>query len=180
MIILNGILWHKLQLLPISRVLISVWNDLWSYWTIVSCYEMGVENCKWYEMSILLILNVCVTKWVNFAIWLILNQSEQNSLTLLIFVMKWVTHIGQYEWFYLYEWRWPVTMTNDDDYWQWLVTMTNDYALYLILMLIMKFLLFLQNYATAFITLIWRLWSCWITKKSAPIQSDFIFLTTLE
>ena len=102
MIILNGILWHKLQLLPISRVLISVWNDLWSYWTIVSCYEMGVEKWKWYEMSILLILNVCVTKWVNFAIWLILDQSEQNSLTLLIFVMKWVTHIGQYEWFYLY------------------------------------------------------------------------------
>ena len=103
MIILNGILWHKLQLLPIFRVHILVWNDLWSYWTIVSCYEMGVEKWKWYEMSILLILNVCVTKWVHFAIWLILDQSEQNSLTLLIFVMKWVTHIGQYEWFYLYD-----------------------------------------------------------------------------
>ena len=105
MIILNGILWHKLQLLPIFRVHILVWNDLWSYWTIVSCYEMGVEKWKWYDMSILLILNVCVTKWVHFAIWLILDQSEQNSLTLLIFVMKWVTHIGQYEWFYLYGWR---------------------------------------------------------------------------
>ena len=91
-----------MQLLPILRVLILVWNDLWSYWTIVSCYEMGVEKWKWYDMSILLILNVCVTKWVHFAIWLILDQSEQNSLTLLIFVMKWVTHIGQYEWFYLY------------------------------------------------------------------------------
>ena len=93
---------YWMQLLPIFRVLILVWNDLWSYWTIVSCYEMGVEKWKWYDMSILLILNVRVTKWVHFAIWLILDQSEQNSLTLLIFVMKWVTHIGQYEWFYLY------------------------------------------------------------------------------
>ena len=72
---LGKILWNELPLLPIFRVLILVWNDLWSYWTIVSCYEMGVEKWKWYDMSILLILNVCVTKWVHFAIWLILDQS---------------------------------------------------------------------------------------------------------
>jgi len=56
------------------------------------------------------------------------------------------------------------------------MTMTNDYALYFILMSMMKFiLLFLAEYSTTFITLIWRLCGCWITEKLAPTQSETIF-----